>query len=247
MDDVDRPEGGQEPQPEGGGNDEQQLIAGKFKTQDDLVSSYKEAERKIHESTTRASQLEAEVEQYKQQLQNYSTQQQPQQPQGNDYIQQLNDQFFENPAQVAVQVNQMLLTQMRQVEKNARANMKREIAARKSDPLFREVQDEYEAILETVDDAVLANPQQAAAICEQAYNAVVGQWSRKKASSAKDDPKARKEVIDKIGLGSPEGSRDRDECIPLDDRARDMFDSFGIKGKARDEVVGRASSRGDER
>jgi hypothetical protein len=246
MDDVDRPEGGQEPQPEGGGNDEQQLIAGKFKTQDDLVSSYKEAERKIHESTTRASQLEAENERLKAEREQYYTQPVVQ-SQGNDYLQQLNDQFIENPAQAAVQVNQMLIAQMRQVEKNARANMKREIAARKSDPLFREVQDEYEAILETVDDAVLANPQQAAAICEQAYNAVVGQWSRKKASSAKDDPKARKEIIDKIGLGAPEGSRDSDVDISLDERTKDMFDAWGIKGKSRDEVVSRAIARRDER
>lgn len=101
---------------------EEQMILGKFKTQDDLVNAYKEAERRISEYGQDGSKARQELEQLRgqvSQLQRFLTQQRYQQSQvqpSPEEIQKKNqewlDKFYENPHEA---LNEVVNQRVREV------------------------------------------------------------------------------------------------------------------------------------
>lgn len=99
--------------------EEQPLILGKFKTQEDLANAYNEAQRKITEQGQTLSMIQSWFEQQKaqQEAQQQAQAQQQQQPQfTEEQIKQMNDQWFEhfsdNPIQAVAQLVQQIAGSM---------------------------------------------------------------------------------------------------------------------------------------
>lgn len=177
---------------------EQRLYAGKFKSEDELERSYLEAQSEL----TRKSQRLAELE--RQSGQSYSTQQADS---GGDWADQFNSSFYENPLQSSSQLIQAQYAQMRQQEKAARANTKRQLAKYRKDPLYADVCDEFESQLEMIPDNVLADANQVDGVVEMVYNAVAGRHMRTQRSAGGDAvSRDRREQIGSLGVSSPQQS-----------------------------------------
>lgn len=94
-DSVPDPEPQPQPSVESQQPSEQELILGKFKSQEELINSYVEAQRKI----TEQGQTVSEIQKQLQELQKYMQpqQQQPQQPEMTpEQIEQINEQFYQD-------------------------------------------------------------------------------------------------------------------------------------------------------
>ena len=237
------PEGG-EPDISSGGDtgENQELIAGKFKSVDELVNSYKEAERKITELGNIKTQYEQKLADYENRSAHQTTEQQSD---PNAAVQQLNDEFFENPVAAFMKLQNLTISQMRAQEKAARANVKREISSRKNDPLFHRVADDFEAELESVADEMLANPESAKQVADYIYDRVCGRYARSNASKAKEDPVERRRYLQDLGVSEPEKDEPKSKGDVQTDGV-DMLRGLGLSGKMINEVSENYRKRGDE-
>lgn len=126
-----------EPKPEGAGGPEpqgqdQELILGRFKTQDELVKAYQEAEKAM----TQALQDKAVYERQFQELQNMQINQQPvQQPQEDD-----NELFWKSPVEV---INRVVA---RSVEPLSKTYFEMQKEKFRSDPEFQKYESQIDFI-----------------------------------------------------------------------------------------------------
>lgn len=208
QDDLGGGGGGEDEDDDGGSQDPPgggKLLAGKYKTVEEMEDAYKEAERKLSEMGSTNSSLRSQVEQ----LQSAGSRERQPQKDANPDLESLNEKFFENPTAVQGQITQQMLSQMRTTEKKARRNVKLIVAELSEDPLFEEVRTQFEAELEMVDDSVLADENAARKITEMVFNTVIGTQARRLYKEAKTDPKARQQVVKRFSPAEPTSDDDR--------------------------------------
>ncbi len=168
--------------PQGEKTPEEQMILGKFKTQEDLIEAYKQAENRISEYGQDHSRARQEMDQLRHQvyrLQNFLTQQrgqqqQPQQPQMTEeqveqQKQKFLDQFYDNPTgtieqMVQQRVNEQLKRTVEpiqrdyQMQQQTRAYQQQVNEAREKYPDFDELQPVMEQIIKEKGQYLAAMP-----------------------------------------------------------------------------------------
>ncbi len=241
--DVDETQSGDGTPPSGGEEEAPKLIAGKFKTQEEFETAYHNAERKISDQGSKSSQYRQMLEQMGYSLDgegNVVGEPQVEGEQGNppddDWRQKLTERFWADPLTVASDLAGNMLTQALKTQKQARANTKRAISELKADPMFRDVVDDLEAEIESVDDQYLADAKQTPVIVNALYERVVGRYAMKRAKTAKEDPTARAELLAKLGVESPVSS-DGGGALDVTATDRNVLSELGIKGEATKRVI----------
>lgn len=196
-----------------------QLLAGKYKSVEELERAYREAEA----AKTRAEQEAAQYRQYYQQAGAQTTATDDDDP---------NSAWFENPTEMAYRT----YAQLRAMEKAANANRKRLISKFKRDPLWGEVAEEFEARLEELDDQVLADPTALDNVGEYIYDMVCGRIVRTKhsAQSSTDELKQR---VQSASIESPFPSAELSSTTPPKGARRLLDQLFPDDPKAQREIM----------
>lgn len=157
--------------------DDQQLIFGKYRTLEDAHNAYNEAVRKMHEEAQRRAELERYL------LQQHGVAQTTAQPQeqaatDQDFWERYNSEFYDNPAENIIKLTTPLVEQIVQQRVNqimsATNNRAAALQSLEQQPYFKEVRADVESVLAQAPPEMLANPQQAATLADQAYNYVLG-------------------------------------------------------------------------
>lgn len=195
---------------------EPKLYAGKFKTPEDMEVAYKEAEKRMFEA----------IEEAKQAREPESAPSAP--PPQPNFAEEFNNRAWEDPWTAFGQ----LLGASNQVQRQATAGRKRSLAQFKTDPLYSEVKDEFEAELELVDDYQMANPEAAKQIVEALYDRVSGRFARQAVAQAQKGPKERVEVVRKLGVAAPEASPDTAGGFEVDRSGLDILGELGVRNKS---------------
>jgi hypothetical protein len=192
-----------------GGPEPPALIGGKFKTVDDAIEAYKQAESNMHTKTTALSKLAkqlrdmgCDVNEDSGELalpQNQQAAPGPAVDPTEDPNEKFVNHFLENPYSALAEFTQAV----RGIEKKATANVKRELSKLKSQHLFGKVSDALEADLSEVADNMLANPQTAERIVKDTWEKVVGRYTIEQSQAAGSDPTSRMAVLRDLGLEEP--------------------------------------------
>ncbi len=239
------------------------LLAGKYKTQEELEQAYIESQKKITTTSQERAALETEKEKLLAALDpikangwdldeeyNWVQTNPPNNPPvttqtntgGNpptDYETKFNEDFFENPLASLAKLTQS----MKQVEKAAAAQRRRVKGNYKNDPLFSFVEDEFEAALIELDDAQMANPENAKFVAEQVYNNVTGKYTRDNLKNLGDTPEERIKNMKKLGIESPQTTTTGDDSLYPKAQVTNMADGLGLTP----EQAARAAARAEKR
>jgi len=237
--DIDEVEGG-EPL-----DDQQEtLIGGKFRTVDDLLSAYQESERAMHGSQGVSGTMRRQLEEWGCTVGDDGSIQLPPGvgtqpvPAAAPDAEDMSDQFYQDP----VGFVSSFMAGQRQVEKAARANVKRAVAQLKREPLYSEVADDLDAELETIPDQHMQNPQAAQQIVQGVFERVAGKYALRQSARAKDDPNERSAMLRKLGVEpqqtAPEGGR-----VVVSAEDKQVLAAMNLRGKDAEEVIKLAKAR----
>ena len=226
------------------------LIGGKFKNVEDLLSAYGEAERAMHSHTTVSAQMTKQLEDWGCVVDKTTgmitppaasvPEAEPAPASGDqpDPSTQFMDQFYVDPVGTITGLNRAI----RQQQKAAESNTKREIAKVRWHPLYRRVSDNLEVELSAIDDSFLANPPQAEQIVAALFRKVIGDYVLKATPTDETDPAARIKAISALGLESPAPTPDVVRAT-VSGGDRDMLDVLGLSSKEQEEVIKNAKER----
>jgi hypothetical protein len=228
---------------------EPKLYAGKYKTPEEMEAAYLESQSAMTKAQQEAAEYRKMVE-GNPAVDPYATQQPYQQQPPVDMSQQFNDAFFENPHQALGQYVSQAIQQVTQTQKAAQANVKREVAKLRANPLLAQVSDELEYALANVPDDQLANPQAASQIVQFAFQAAVGQHFINQGNTPSPapvpqpapTPSARVAGVQQLGVGSPTTSEEQ-VTGDVDQRGREMLNQLGIGTQEQGKIVQKAQQR----
>ena len=244
--------GGEDADHSGDSGGGERLYSGKYATVEALESAYKEAESKMGSTSQvlakareNARAMGGDIDDQGNFSMPRTTTQQPPADAGNQYADQFNQQVFADPYNAVSGFVSNTISQQRQMEKNATANLRRVTAGFKDDPLFSKVRDDFEAEMLGVDDRILADPVQAKQAGDFIYDRVAGKYARASAAKAKTDPKERQEFIRGFGVEEPQATDDSHGADMVTEDDDMMLKEMGLTdAKVRKSVAEEARKSG---
>lgn len=204
----------------------ERLLAGKYKTAEELERAYEEAQAAMTRAQQEAAELRGRT----------TTDTPPANPayDPNAYAEQFNQQFFDNPYQNLSALMQNVQQQTYQTIMQGQAAIRRAQSTFKGDPVYPQVADSFEAELMTLDPSLLANPQ----VTQKVYDSVVGAHVRAQAQRAQQDPAARTEMLQHLGVAQPDSTPDA-PVGRVDSQSASMIEALGVDAKDVNSVINR--------
>jgi len=212
----------------------ERLYAGKYKTVEEMEHAYAEAERLITEKSERAKALEEVLA-----ARTTGVQGQEEELDEEDaevMRERFSTEFYQNPGQVIGQFVATAIQQQNQIARVARANIKRNLAEKRSDPLFSTVRESYEAELEKIGDEYMANPQYAEFYKDSLYKQVVGDYflqENRRQQRSPGVPASSKSSVGSLGVASPQPDEGKGPEVDINARDREMLAGLGLNPDQR--------------
>lgn len=228
-----------------GGEPQLSLYAGKYKSAEELEKAYLEAQQAL----TAKAQEAAELRRFVAQTAPSQTTAPPEgTPEWEEYW---NAKFYESPARAMNEYSQQAT---QQVSAGRRA-ITQALAERAGDPMFQVVADDYRQALESVDERIMADPQQAAAAAEMLYDSVIGRAVRQQRGGSRATqqqpeqprgffPAQRQQMLQQMGVSQPQPGADGGP--QMSQGQRNLLSELGITGKQARTVYERAQRRLEE-
>lgn len=221
---------------------EQVLLAGKYKTVEELESAYREAEGKMHDATTKASAAQQTVDQW--QAWYNSTQSTDQRGDPSNAGEE--DEGFVLDRNAVRRESAQTTHQFLLMDRRSQANIKRELGTRRRDKTFGKVAESVEAALLELDPSITANPETTAILAERMFNEKVGEYYRKQSEVVKADPKARKAFLDEIGVESPSSAPAGNSEEEIGSDGRELLASLGVSKEGFKRIEKRIGEKEDQ-
>jgi len=228
-----------------------ELIDGKFKSVNDLLHSYREAEGKMHVTTEVNANLLRQLGQLGCTVDAKGNITVPQQQASNE------DLPPDQPSAQEQFVNKLLedpftalggfLQSARSIEKKAAANRRRELAKLREHPYYRKVADELEATLDEMPDHMLANPEYCTHVVKEKFQTAVGQFALSQAEKASTDPTARVAMLEGLGISEPQPTPEPDKRTVVSADDREMLARFGYTDPKDQEALIKAAKESEKR
>ena len=215
------------------GESEPRLYAGKYKTVEEMEAAYQEAQS----SMTRAQQEAAALRD----AQNYAVP-----PQNSavaeDAQEAYNTQFFENPYQAQLSAMQAMRQTFQQDLRAYNAGIRKAVGAKRTDVLFPQVQDDFEAELAGMTSDQLGDKPTVDAV----YDIVLGRHARKIVQEAGNDPKARTAMLKGLGVTEPEPTPIGGGANEPSSAQVDTLRSMGLTAKQIEAAIKRTQEGSNE-
>jgi len=212
------------------------LIAGKFRSVDELARAYEEAQRKLHETSQEAAELKRMFEERETQN-DYNNVAPP--PTATEDDSGIWEQAIYDPKVLREAIARQYY-EIKMSEAKVNAAIKKTVAAKKSDPHFNKVGDTFAAKLEELVPFFMTNADERVVqqVADDIWKQAVGDYYISNPLNNAPSP-TRKKEIEKLGVERPTISTEEPE-VPLSPKEKAALQALGLDNKAVSRAVKRA-------